>query len=64
MSIEDDPDRTERELNTHVRISASTHQALKVARRGDMTFDDVIRDALREYEPYDPHPMDALEGEA
>jgi len=28
-----------------------------------MTFDDVIRDALREYEPYDPDPVDALEGE-
>lgn len=53
-------DATDRELNTHVRISDSTHRALKAARRGDMTFDDVIRDALIDYEPYNPDPADAL----
>jgi len=56
-------DDTDRELNTHVRVSQSTHRALKAARRGDMTFDDVIRDALREYEPYDPDPAEVLKGE-
>ena len=54
-------DSESRELNTHVRISDSTHRALKAARRGDMTFDDVIADALREYEPYNPDPAAALE---
>jgi len=61
MSKETDSDG--RELTTHVRVSDSTHQALVAARRGDMTFDDVIRDALREYEPNDPDPVAALEGE-
>jgi hypothetical protein len=57
------PTESDRELNTHVRISGSTHRALKTARRGDMTLDDVIRDALRDYEPYDPDPAEALKGE-
>jgi len=56
-------DATEQNLTRHIRVAPSTHRALKAARCGDMTFDDVIRDALREYEPYDPDPVDALEGE-
>lgn len=62
MSTKTDDD-DDRKLNTHVRVSDSTHRALKAARRGDMTFDDVIRDALRGYEPYNPDPAAALTGE-
>lgn len=50
-----------RELTTHVRVSDSTHRALKAARRGDMTFDDVIADALRDYEPHNPDPAAVLD---
>lgn len=54
-------DTAVREATTHVRVSDSTHTALKRARRGDMTFDDVIADALRDYEPYNPDPAVVLD---
>jgi hypothetical protein len=54
----------ERERNRRIRVSPKTHRALKAARVGDMTLDDVIQDALREYEPHSPaDPVDIL-GEA
>jgi len=48
-------------LNRSVKITPSTHTALKRARRGDMTMDDVIADALRDYEPYNPDPAVVLD---
>jgi hypothetical protein len=54
----------DRRLNRHVRVAPSTHEALKAAARGDMTLDDVVREALREYEPDHPDPVDVLEGGA
>lgn len=46
------PENTdERKRSKRIRVSPSTHTALKRARRGDMTLDDVIADALRDYEP-------------
>jgi hypothetical protein len=46
------PDKEdERKRSKRIRVRPSTHTALKRARRGDMTMDDVIADALREYEP-------------
>jgi hypothetical protein len=51
----------ERKRNKRIRVRPSTHTALKRARRGDMTLDDVIRDALRDYEPYNFDPAAALE---
>lgn len=54
------PEDQNEPLNRSVKVSPSTHTALKRARRGDMTMNDVIRDALREYEPYNPDPAAAL----
>lgn len=54
----------ERKRSKRIRVSPSTHRALKSARVGDMTLDDVIADALRDYEPHRPDPAAALEEEA
>ena len=41
----------ERKRSKRIRVALSTHAALKRARRGDTTLDDVIADALMDYEP-------------
>jgi hypothetical protein len=48
-------------LDRSVKVTPSTHTALKRARRGDMTMNDIIADALRDYEPYNPDPTVALD---
>jgi hypothetical protein len=48
-------------LNKTVKLTPSVHTALMRARRGGMTMNDVIRDALRDYEPNHPDPAAALE---
>lgn len=45
------PEDQNEPLNRTVKVTPSTHTALKRARAGDMTINDVIADALRDYEP-------------
>ena len=45
------PEDNNEPLNRSVKVTPSTHTALKRARRGSMTINDVIADALRDYEP-------------
>jgi len=55
------PDDQNEPLNRSVKVTPSVHRALLRARRGDMTMNDAIADALRDYEPYQYDPAAALE---
>jgi hypothetical protein len=55
------PEDNSEPLNKTVKVTPSVHTALTTARRGGMTMNDVIADALRDYEPYNPDPAAALE---
>jgi hypothetical protein len=45
------PEDNSEPLNKTVKVTPSVHTALVRARRGDMMMNDVIADALRDYEP-------------
>lgn len=51
----------DRPLNRRIRVAPSTHEALKAAKVGDMTTDDVIRQLLRTGELSRPDPVEVLE---
>jgi len=51
----------EKQANKTVKVRASTHTALKRCATGNLTMDDVIRDALRDYDPPRPDHTEPLE---
>ena len=50
------------ELNCTVQISEEARDAMRSVKRGDQTYDDLIRAMLCDFEPERPDPAAVLQG--
>lgn len=50
------------ELNATVQISEEVRDAMRDLKRGSDTYDDLIREMMRDFEPERPDPAAMLQG--
>jgi len=50
------------QLDCTVMISEELRDAMRSLKRGDQTYDDLIREMMRDYEPERPDPVAMLQG--
>lgn len=50
------------ELNATVQISEELRDTMRSVKRGDQTYDDLIREMMRDFEPERPDPAAMLQG--